>query len=79
MSAMQQLYNIAGCDRGWAAQRAATVIAINEQYQAGNITRDEYLELIQDLVRMDKLDEEADDLELKTLLVTAVYAVAQVV
>jgi hypothetical protein len=30
-----------------------------------------------DLVRMDKLDEEADDLETKTMLVTAIYAVAQ--
>jgi hypothetical protein len=33
---------------------------------------------MRDLVRMDRLDAEADDLELKTALVTAVYAVAQI-
>jgi hypothetical protein len=55
------------------------VIAITEQYQGGGLDRSEYLEMMQDLVRMDALDSEADDLELKTMLVTAVYAVAQVV
>lgn len=71
------LYEIAGSDKGWAAQRAATVIAISEQLQQGNITKEEAKELMIDLVRMDTLDQEADDLELKTMLVTAVYAVAQ--
>jgi len=76
---MQMLYEIAGCPRGWAAQRAAMVIAITEQLQANNITREEALELMQDLVRMDVLDSEADDIELKTALVSAVYAVAKVI
>lgn len=74
---MDVLYEIAGSDKGWAAQRAATVIAIAEQLQQGNISSDEAKELMLDLVRMDKLDEEADDLELKTMLVTAVYAAVQ--
>ena len=76
---MQTLYEIAGSDRGWAAQRAAMVIAITEQVQAGQLSREEARELMQDLVRMDQLDAEADDLALKTALVTAVCAVAQVV
>jgi hypothetical protein len=76
---MQVLYEIAGCDRGWAAQRAAMVIAITEQLQAGNISNDEARELMLDLVRMDQLDSEADDIALKTALVTAVYAVSQLV
>ena len=76
---LQTLYNIAGSDKGWAATRAAMVIAITEQYQGGGLDRSEYLEMMQDLVRMDKLDAEADDIELKTMLVSAVYAVAQVV
>ena len=76
---MQTLYDIAGSDKTWAAQRAAMVIAITEQLQAQQISREEALELMQDLVRMDQLDAEADDIELKTLLVSAVWAVAQVV
>ena len=76
---MEQLHWIAGTDKGWAAQRAAMVIAITEQYQGGGLDRSEYMEMMQDLVRMDALDAEATDIELKTMLVSAVYAVAQVV
>jgi hypothetical protein len=52
---------------------------ITEQFQGGGLDAGEYQELMRDLVRMDRLDAEADDLELKTALVTAVYAVAQIV
>jgi hypothetical protein len=36
----------------------------------------EYRELMQDLVRMDRLDVEADDMAMKAALVNAVYVVA---
>ena len=75
---MQTLYDIAGCDQGWAAQRAAMAIAITEQFQGGGLDRSEYEEMMRDLVRMDTLDAEATDLELKTALVSAVYAISQV-
>ena len=77
---LQTLYEIAGRDDApWAATRAAMVIAITEQYQGGGLDRSEYEEMLQDLVRMDQLDAEASDIELKTALITAVYAVAKVV
>jgi hypothetical protein len=76
---MQALYEIAGSDKGWAAQRAAMVIAITEQLQAGALSREEALELMEDLVRMDQLDAEADDIELKAALVSAVVAVSKLV
>jgi len=76
---MQVLYEIAGSDKGWAAQRAAMVIAITEQLQAGNISNDEARELMLDLVRMDQLDADADDIELKTALVQAVFVVSKMV
>jgi hypothetical protein len=74
---LDDLRAIAGCGRPWAAERASFMLQITEQYNAGGITRPEYEELSRDLVRMDQLDAEADDIELKTALVTAVYAVAQ--
>ena len=77
---LQTLYEIAGRDdQPWAASRAAMVIAITEQYQGGGLDRSEYEEMLKDLVRMDALDAEASDIELKTMLVSAVYAVTQVV
>jgi hypothetical protein len=74
---LDDLRAIAGCGRAWAADRASFMLQITEQYNAGGITRPEYEELCRDLVRMDRLDEEADDIELKTALVNAVYIVAQ--
>ena len=77
---LETLYEIAGRDdHPWAATRAAMVIAITEQYQGGGLDRSEYLEMMQDLVRMDQLDSEATDIELKTALVTAVFLVAKAV
>ena len=77
---LQTLYEIAGRDDApWAASRAAMVIAITEPYQGGGLDRGEYEEMLKDLVRMDQLDAEASDIELKTMLVTAVYAMAKVV
>ena len=75
---IEQLRAIAGCGRPWAAERAAMAVAIAEQYEGGGLDLSEYQELMVDLVRSDRLDHEADDIELKTALVQAVYAVAQV-
>jgi polyhydroxyalkanoate synthesis regulator phasin len=72
------LKEIADNGPGWAAERAQTALLIAQAFGKGQIEEDEYKELMLDLVRSDKLDEEADDLEMKTMLVTAVYAVAQV-
>jgi hypothetical protein len=75
---VQQLQAIAASDKAWASARAQMALAIAEQYQGGGLDASEYQELMQDLVRMDKLDEEADDMALKAALVQAVYVVAQV-
>ena len=74
---LDDLRAIAGCGRPWAAERANFAVMITEQYQGGGLDTGEYQELMRDLVRMDRLDNEADDIELKTALVTAIYAVAQ--
>ena len=72
------LKQIADSGPGWASERAQTALLIAQAYGKGQLEEDEFKELMLDLVRADKLDEEADDLETKTMLVTAVYAVAQV-
>lgn len=74
---MQQLQQIAQSGPGWAAERAQMAIAITEQYQGGGLDRSEYLELMEDLVRSDRLNAEADSIEIKTMLVSAVYGLAQ--
>ena len=75
---IEQLQQLTQCGRPWAVERAATALQIYEARQQGQISDDEFKELMLDLVRTDKLEEEADDINLKTMLVTAIYAIAQV-
>jgi len=75
---IEQLQVLCGAPDPAIAGRAQMALQITEAAQRGEISQDEYKELMLDLVRSDKLNEECSDLEMKTMLVTAVYAVAQV-
>ena len=57
--------------------RARYVLELTQAVNTNQITAEEYQDLCRDVARMDALDRECADLELKTALVTAVYAVAQ--
>ena len=69
---MDELKRLAGCGQGWAEQRAQMALSICDQHARGDLSRDEYLELMEDLVRTDSLDQEASDIETKTALIKAV-------
>jgi hypothetical protein len=74
---IEQLQHLAGSPDPAIAGRAQMALQIAEAFRSGGISQDEFKELMKDLVRTDKLNEECADLETKTMLVTAVYAVAQ--
>jgi hypothetical protein len=76
---MQELRALIGCGRPWAEQRAQMALQLSEAYSSGQIAPDEYKELLQDLVRTDMLDSEADDMAVKAMLVAGVYGLLQVV
>jgi polyhydroxyalkanoate synthesis regulator phasin len=76
---MQELLHCANSEKGWAAERAQVALQIAEALQQGQINPSEAKELLEDLVRTDKLDAEADDIQLKTMLVTGIYAIIQVI
>lgn len=76
---IQMLQQMCNDPRSWVSERANIALTMIQQFQNGEIAESEYQELMMDLVRADRLDEEADDLETKTMLVTAVYACAQLI
>ena len=76
---MQELLHCANSGKGWAAERAQVALQIAEALQQGQINPSEAKELLEDLVRTDKLDAEADDIALKTMLVTGIFAIIQVI
>ena len=76
---MQELRALIGCGRPWAEQRALMALQLADAYSTGQISPDEYKALLEDLVRTDVLDNEADDIEVKNMLVYGVYALTKLV
>jgi hypothetical protein len=66
-------------EKPWCQERAALALSILDQYDEGAISDIEMMSLMEDLVRSDRLDSEADDLELKTHLIMAVYAAGKLI
>ena len=68
----EQLQSIISSGKPWAAERAQMALAIMSQYEGGGLSLEEYQELMQDLIRSDVLNAQADDQDLKNLLVSCV-------
>lgn len=65
--------------QGPMAQRAQYALQITSAFQSGQISQSEYNELLQDLIRTDVLESEADDIQFKTMLVYGVSALIKIV
>jgi hypothetical protein len=76
-SAQQQLRALAACGRPWAEQRAQMALLMLSQLDSGQLSLDEYQELVEDLIRTDSLDRESDSIETRALLVSALTIVAK--
>lgn len=79
MAGYDELNELLGCGKSWATERAEKALKFTKQFEAGELEKDEFEELMQDLVRTDKLDEVADDLAVKTALVGAILLASKVV
>lgn len=69
---IEQLQFLSTCGRPWAEQRAQFALEITGALERGEIAEDEYQALMADLINSDKLNEEADDMDVKNMLVSCV-------
>ena len=69
---IEQLQFLSSCGRPWAEQRAQMALEITQAAQQGAISQSEYQSLMADLIQSDKLNAEADDMDLKNLLVSCI-------
>jgi len=74
-----ELKGMVGMGKSWASERAEMALDFARQHEEGVLTDSEYNELLEDLIRTDVLDEEADDMAVKTALVGAVKGIMAVV
>ena len=69
---IEQLQFLSTCGRPWAEQRAQMALEITQALQQGAISQSEYQALMADLIQSDKLNAEADDMDVKNLLVSCI-------
>lgn len=69
---IDQLQFLSTCGRPWAEQRAQMALEIVMAHQTGDIPQDEYQALMADLIASDRLNAEADDMDVKNLLVSCI-------
>lgn len=69
---IEELNFLSTCGRPWAEQRAQFALEITAALQNGDIEESEYQALMADLINSDKLNEEADDMDIKNMLVSCV-------
>jgi len=72
MVMIEQLQFLSSCGRPWAEQRAQIALEITEAAEQGAISQSEYQSLMADLIQSDKLNAEADDMDVKNLLVSCI-------
>jgi len=75
---MDELKNLLTCGSPWAEQRAKIAIELQEMFLNGDMSADERNELLQDLINTDKLNDEADDINVKSALIAAVSGVMSI-
>jgi len=66
-------------DNGPIGERARIALQLTEQFNRQEISAEEYQELMRDLTRLDEVTEQSSSIEMKTMLVSSIYAVAQLV
>lgn len=75
----EQLEFLSTCGRPWAEQRAQFVLEMMAAREQGELSDSEFQALMQDLINSDKLNEEADDMDLKNFLVATIMLGAKLV
>ena len=71
---LEDLYN---SGRPWAIERAQLLESYVNAFQSGEISREEYAELLTDLSRMDSIEQDVNDIVLKSKLIAALETAAK--
>lgn len=76
---LQELQSLVECEDKEVAAKADEIVMMHTAYQEGHITKEMYVELLEDVKRTYEIESQADDMKFKAMLVTGVYGLLQVV
>ena len=67
------------CEDKEVAAKADEILMLQAAFEEGQIARDEYVELLEDFKRTAEVEAEGSDIQFKSMLVTGIYGILQVV
>ena len=73
------LEELATDSRAWVSERASLALQMLDQHEGGGLDEFEFQDIMSRIVASSDLDREADDLDTKAALVTAVLAAGGVI
>lgn len=76
---IEEIKTLVGCDDPEVSVKAEEIVMLHEAYAEGQITKEMYVELLEDVKRTYDIESQADDMKFKSMLVTGVYGILQVV
>lgn len=75
---MDEIKKLIGCGDEWVEAKAILVLELQDAHSRGDLSSEELKELLEDIARTDDLSSEAADLEMKSMLVSAIYGITSV-
>lgn len=76
---LEEIKSLVECEDKEIAAKADEVLMMKVAYDEGNITKEMYVELLEDVKRTYEIEAQADDMKFKAMLVAGVYGLLQVV
>ena len=70
---------LVGCDDKDVSAKADEIVMLQAAFDEGQISRDEYVELLEDIKRTAKVEAEGSNIQFKSMLVKGIYGILQVV
>jgi polyhydroxyalkanoate synthesis regulator phasin len=66
--AIQEMQALTQSDNAWLREKATKVIRYNHQHDSGQLSTAEYTDLLNDLARIEEIQEEADAMKYKAAI-----------
>lgn len=66
--AIQEMQALTNSENAWLREKANKVIRYNHQHQTGQLSTAEYTDLLNDLARIEEIQEEADAMKYKAAI-----------
>jgi hypothetical protein len=75
---MDEILKVLNSDNKELTTLATAIIEADQEYRTGNLTKEEYTEILEDIQRGQLIEEGATDVALKGLLITGVAGLLQI-